>query len=530
VQGQRLQAMAQSIEQARRRRSRRGSIPKDDAASTSGSGRSPKPGFVIGGKYQVEGLLGQGGMGAVYRATHAVSGKRVAVKWMLPAAGASEELAERFVREARATARIDHPNVVDVYDVGTQDGSVYLVMELLYGESLAERLDRGSLEQTEAVALLMPALRAVAAAHAQGVIHRDLKPDNIFLCEGPDGEPREPKVLDFGISKIAAGSDLRDMSLTQSGTVMGTPFYMSPEQVRGLRDVDERGDVYAIGVILYEMLTGVCPFDGETYNELILKIVTEEPTPLASLNPAVDPILTAVISRAMARNRDDRHPNIAALAADLEPFGGGVTFRASSSVSGNVAARNSRPLSQGQGARSVTASGGAAIARSNRGLLALLAAIGLVALGAGIWWSYSRGAEPSPEHVVAPKPLHPLEVRAPSPEPAVAPAAPEPAQQARQAEPAQQAPSPSGPAAQQPAAAASPQGAESRSSPLRARRAAPERAATTATAATPTKPNAAPTRALAPDWDERLSTQQPARARGKQTGASPAGKLSPDDL
>ncbi|MFI5309190.1 MAG: serine/threonine-protein kinase, partial [Polyangiales bacterium] len=337
--------MAQFTGQANKRSSRRRGLPGEQGAQAAEEPAGPATGYLVDGKYRIDGLLGQGGMGAVYRATHMVSGKRVALKWMLPAAGTTEELAERFVREARATARIDHPNVVDVYDVGTQDGSVYLVMELLHGESLAERLERGPMETVEAVGLLMHALRAVAAAHAQGVIHRDLKPDNIFLCQGPDGEPREPKVLDFGISKVAASSDMRDMSLTQSGTVMGTPFYMSPEQVRGLREVDERGDVYAFGVILYEMLSGAFPFDAETYNELILKIVTEEPTPLLSQCKDLDPILASVIARAMARDREQRHPDIATLAADLEPFAGGVSFRRSTTLPGAPAV--SQPVPRG---------------------------------------------------------------------------------------------------------------------------------------------------------------------------------------
>jgi serine/threonine-protein kinase len=311
--------------------------------------KAPLVGHVVGGKYRIDGLIGQGGMGVVYSATHLVSDKRVAIKWMLPAPGTSTELAERFVREARATARIDHPNVVDIYDVGVEEGSMFLVMERLHGESLAQRLERGALDATEAVAVLMPALRAVAAAHAQGVIHRDLKPDNIFLCAGPDGEPREPKVLDFGISKIAAGSERHDFSLTQSGTIMGTPLYMSPEQIRGLRDVDARGDVYAFGVILYEMLTGAFPFDAETYNELIVKIATEEPTPITTLLPDLDPGIEIVIARAMARNRDARYESVAELAAALEPYAGGVTFRRVSSVSGNQALVHSQRVLRGTG-------------------------------------------------------------------------------------------------------------------------------------------------------------------------------------
>src|SRR5690349_20299133 len=164
-------------------RSRPPPIPRDALREMSAPDGAalPRRGELIAGKYKIERLLGRGGMGAVFEASHVLSGKRVAVKWMLPSAR-DAGLAERFLHESRATARIDHPNVVDIYDVGRKDDSAYLVMELLHGESLATRLERAPLSARQAVAVLMPALRGVAAAHAQGVVHRDLKPDNIFLC------------------------------------------------------------------------------------------------------------------------------------------------------------------------------------------------------------------------------------------------------------------------------------------------------------------------------------------------------------
>jgi tRNA A-37 threonylcarbamoyl transferase component Bud32 len=290
----------------------------------------PALGSVIADKYRVEELIARGGMGAVYMATHLVSGKRVALKWMLPALGQMPGAKERFVREACATARIEHPNVIDIYDVGNDRGSVYLVMELLRGETLAEYLQRTpQVAPEEAVTLLMPALRGVAAAHSHHVIHRDLKPDNIFLCRSVDGEPREPRVLDFGISKITSTEGPRNLELTSSGAVMGTPYYMSPEQVRGAKDVDERGDVYAFGVILYEMLSGQRPFDAETYNQLILKIATENPAPLLELQPQLDRRLAAVVEKAMAREPSARFACIEDLAVALEPFAAGMLFRAS---------------------------------------------------------------------------------------------------------------------------------------------------------------------------------------------------------
>jgi serine/threonine-protein kinase len=241
---------------------------------------------------------------------------------MLPAPQESR-LSERFLHEARAIARVNHPNIVDIYDVGTYQGSFFLVMELLQGESLSSRLHRGSVPAHEAIALLLPVFRGVAAAHAHGVIHRDLKPDNIFLCTGPAGEVRDCKVLDFGISKIVT-DEARDHGSTGGDTVIGTPYYMSPEQIKGLHQVDARADVYAFGVILYRMLTGAYPFDADTYAALLLKIATAQPMPLLAAKPEVDPTLAEVVMTAMARDRSRRYQSVAELARALQPFTDGA--------------------------------------------------------------------------------------------------------------------------------------------------------------------------------------------------------------
>lgn len=298
----------------------------DDTMDDSPRGHVPAPGVIISGKYRVERLIARGGMGAVFAASHCVSGKKVALKWMLPALGQIKGARERFIREACATARIAHPNIVDIYDVGAEHGAVYLVMEYLRGQTLADRLASTRLDATEAVSLLMPAFRGVAAAHAHGVVHRDLKPDNIFLCCTEAGDELEPKVLDFGISKITS-DEVRNLALTHSGAVLGTPYYMSPEQVRGARDVDARADVYAFGVILFEALAGQRPFEAETYNELILKIATEAPPSLGEIAPDVDPTLVAIIERAMSRDPKGRIGSVETLALMLEPFADGVRFR-----------------------------------------------------------------------------------------------------------------------------------------------------------------------------------------------------------
>jgi serine/threonine protein kinase len=279
----------------------------------------PQIGQVIGGKYRIEEQLGKGGMGAVYRATHVVSDKPVALKWMLRPAS-DERALERFTREARAAGRIDHPNVVDVYDIGQDGDAGYLVMELLRGESLRHRLARGPLAPTAVVDLLLPAMRGVAAAHREGVIHRDLKPDNIFLCRAPDGAEREAKVLDFGISTINVLDADAQTRLTKEGTVLGTPSYMSPEQLHSVRDVDARTDVYAFAVILYEALTGSIPFVGDSYSALVLAIANTKPRPPRELRPAIPLQLERVVLRAMEKDRATRVQSMDALISALLPF------------------------------------------------------------------------------------------------------------------------------------------------------------------------------------------------------------------
>ena len=283
----------------------------------------PDIGDVVADKYRIESMIGEGGMGAVFAASHALTGKRVALKWLRPELAANEAAVRRFMREAQAAGRIDHPNVVDIYDVGQHQGSTFLVMEFLLGEPLSARVARGPIDLDEALALLLPAMRGVSAAHSMGVVHRDLKPDNIFLCRGPDGAVREPKVLDFGISKVSSG-DGQNLRLTRTGAVMGTPYYMSPEQIRDSAEIDQRTDVYGFGVILYETLTGRVPFDGESYSSLVLQIATGTPPPLRQLLPGVPIALEKVVQKAMAREQTDRYADVATLVRALEPFAGGM--------------------------------------------------------------------------------------------------------------------------------------------------------------------------------------------------------------
>jgi serine/threonine protein kinase len=281
----------------------------------------PRLGQVVGEKYRIDGRLGRGGMGVVYRATHVVSRKAVALKWMLRST-ADSAAHRRFLREAFAAGRIDHPNVVDVYDVGQEGQCAYLVMELLHGEALRARLERGRLGSSEAIDLLLPALRGVSAAHRAGVIHRDLKPDNIFLCTDPSGAPREAKVLDFGVSAVLAQSTL-EPKLTDGATILGTPAYMSPEQLASAQDTDERTDVYAFGVILYEAMTGQLPFAADSYSGLVLAVAHHPPTPPSELCSNIPRELERVLLRSLSKQRQDRPQTVEALYALLAPFGTG---------------------------------------------------------------------------------------------------------------------------------------------------------------------------------------------------------------
>jgi len=279
-----------------------------------------RPGDVIAGKYRVERVLGAGGMGVVVAAFHLVLQERVALKFMLAPAGEDSERGARFLREARAAVRIKSDNVVRVSDVGAlEDGTPFLVMEYLDGNDLATELkQRGRFAVTEAVDLVLQACEALAEAHVLGIVHRDLKPSNLFLTRRANGAPWI-KVLDFGISKVA--SSVGEASITRSSAALGSPLYMSPEQLRSARDVDVRTDVWALGVVLYELVSGAAPFLGETASDVIVKVATEPAPRLVHKCPEVPLGLEAVILRCLEKDRDLRPANTAELAMALAEFG-----------------------------------------------------------------------------------------------------------------------------------------------------------------------------------------------------------------
>ena len=277
-----------------------------------------KVGQVVAGKYRVDYLAGRGGMAAVWAGTNERTGKRVALKVILQSMATTDNVQRLFHSEAFAASRVNHPNVVTVFDIIDHEGMACIVMEFLDGEPLSSYIARkGALSVSEAMALLLPAMRGVAAAHAQDVIHRDLKPQNIFVCIGPDGRVVTSKVLDFGISVI-----LERVIGAAAGPVpglhRGTPAYMSHEHLSGVARVDERVDVYGFGLLLYEALTGQMPFPGEPDTELFKRVLTELPPPVTKFRPDLPPGLVRIIDVAIAKDPDHRYSDLNLMVTALE--------------------------------------------------------------------------------------------------------------------------------------------------------------------------------------------------------------------
>jgi serine/threonine-protein kinase len=276
-----------------------------------------KPGDVLLGKYRIDRYLGMGSMGVVVAAIHLGLGQRVAMKFMLQSNADPKQQYERFLREARAAGRLKSPHVTKVLDVGTlETGTPYLVMEHLEGRDLGSLLTHsGPLPMADAVEYVLQTCEAVGEAHAAGIIHRDIKPTNLFLTVNPNGSPCI-KVLDFGISKINDA----ELKLTKDTEALGSPLYMSPEQMDASRNVDARSDIWALGVTLYELLSGMTPFHAEGVVQVCTRVFQGEPTPLSAFRPDLPAALGAVILRCFEKNRDQRWPNVAELAGALAPF------------------------------------------------------------------------------------------------------------------------------------------------------------------------------------------------------------------
>lgn len=361
---------------------------------------------IIDEKYRIDAELGRGGMGAVYQARHITLGKPVALKWLLPEFANDHDSRQRFLREARAAGNIKHENVVDVYDFGIdrERGVPYIVMELLMGMPLSAYLaQRVRLDAREAVDIMLQCMRGVAAAHKLGIVHRDLKPENIFLCEGDEPGSHRVKVLDFGVAAAlepkSDDSTKHIITQTASRNVVGTVFYMSAEQLAG-GVVDARADVYASGVICYELLAGQTPYTGHSYNDLATAILDGHARPLTEVVPGIDPTLSELVQRAMAPRMADRFPSM------NEAIGAFQQYRKQlRSLSVREAAApllsQSRELSPPSPARVDKRLWG-------------IAALAVVVLAALLAWGLSRTPEAStPEpHQVRPKPPEQMQERA----------------------------------------------------------------------------------------------------------------------
>ena len=289
------------------------------AAAEDRAGAGVSPGDSIGGRYVVEEVLGSGGMGVVVAARHEALGHRVAMKLVSASMSADANAFVRFSREARIIASLESDHVVRVVDFGMHAGTPYMVMELLSGRDLgAELRTRGALPVAEAADYVIQACDGLSVAHAKGIVHRDVKLANLFAAMRADGE-RVIKVLDFGVSKLQVDAQ-DDVQLTRTTAMIGSPLYMSPEQIRDPRNVDARADVWSLGIVLYKLLTNEAPFDGLSANAVCAAIAADPPAPLEAHAPHVPERLRATVLRCLEKRREQRYPNVAALARDLAPF------------------------------------------------------------------------------------------------------------------------------------------------------------------------------------------------------------------
>ncbi len=362
------------------------------------------PGDVLGGKYRLERVIGSGGVGVVFAATHLGLDQRVAIKLLQRSAFVSDENVSRFEREVRVLARISSEHVARVMDTGKlPTGEPFMVLEHLEGEDLGVVIkERGRVPIAEAVDIIVQVCEGVALAHGLGVVHRDLKPANLFLTRGPDGSP-VAKVLDFGISKLRnPGSD--DQAVTRTLSVLGSPLYMSPEQIETPREADERSDVWSLGVILYELLTGKAPFDATTLPLLCASICTSPPVPLAEHLPDAPEGIWRVLLRCLEKDRTKRFGSVADLALALAPFGGESSRRSAERAQkiaeshGIVVLGAEEPPPESVGRRwswSTMPPGppGAKKSRRNRIAMALLAVLGVSIL----WAAYGRDVRTGPK-------------------------------------------------------------------------------------------------------------------------------------
>ncbi len=366
-------------------------------------------GTLVGGRYRIVRAIGSGGMGVVYEAVHDTLGQRLALKILNGDLARSADLAKRLEREAKTLARLESPHIARVIDVDVAPGAMpFMAMELLVGNDLDEEIvRRTTIPWREAVGYVLEACEAMRAAHANGIVHRDLKPANLFLHQA-DGR-RVVKVLDFGISKITAAQDVA-VTLTQS--VIGTPLYMSPEQMTRPREVDLRTDVWALGLVLYELVTGVAPFEAETPQAVAILIATKEPEPLSAFMPGLPPALEAVVRRATQKAPADRFQTASELADALAAVLQGRTdVLPATTAPAPVPAQDASIGTTGVRARDPSLENTVAVAveppprpRSSRALWGALGGVAVALGGVGIWLATRAGASPAVD--AAPTPTH----------------------------------------------------------------------------------------------------------------------------
>jgi eukaryotic-like serine/threonine-protein kinase len=421
---------------------------------------------VLAGRYRVERVLGQGGMGVVVKAMHLQLHQPVAMKFLLPEVLGNQQIVQRFLREAQAAVRLKSEHVARVIDVGSlESGAPYMVLEYLEGADLSN-FPRSQLSVGVVVDLVLQACEALAEAHSLGIVHRDIKPANFFITRGSDGGPML-KVLDFGISK----SPVAGSNLTATQSVMGTPAYMSPEQMRSSRDVDHRTDIWALGVVLYELLQGMPPYGGDTFSSMVIKVVND---PLPRLTVALPGDLDAIVYRCMEKDPARRFQNVAELAQALAKYAqsdtqAAISVQRTRSIIGLEARRSS--VESGPGGRAIPPStlSGAAGARTSPpgsgrrwpifaglGVLVAVVAVAVVASNGG---GGQKAAGPGPAASPAaapPSAAAPAPPAAPTAPPAATPPAPSAVANTPAPAPAAQPPAAPAPTAQPPAAPATP--------------------------------------------------------------------------
>jgi serine/threonine protein kinase len=383
-------------------------------------------GDLIDNTFVVEAIIGEGGMAVVARAAHTTYGYRVAIKLMLPAAASSPDMVKRFEQEQRTLNQLRSEHTVRIHGAGRHNNLPYMVLELLRGTDLAEHIKRnGPLDTDRAVLYMLQTCHAVAEAHSLGVVHRDLKPANLFLAHRHDGSPCV-KVLDFGISKVTEkGRAQHDVSLTQTRVVMGSPFYMAPEQMLSARDADARSDIWALGVTMYELLSSSLPFAAQDTEAVCQRILHGDPTRLRKIRPLIASALEGAIMRCLRRSPKERHASVADFAQRLADFGPPHSRLALQSIYELVQPTQRSPhhsiaddvqvLTHTERNEDTTLYLQGSEASSGLGWLSAVLAVSAFALGGGLGWVLSLDTDPTGSRSALPPP--PQEQKASRPEP-----------------------------------------------------------------------------------------------------------------